>query len=60
MLHTDEDYLKTILRNLTANAIAAVSEMPEPKINWKAWCENGLCNCRLQTTGGNEEQFSLV
>ncbi|HOZ75988.1 MAG TPA: HAMP domain-containing sensor histidine kinase [Flavobacterium sp.] len=62
MLHTDEDYLKTILRNLTANAIAAVSEMPEPKINWKAWCENGLVQLSVTDNGAgsNEEQFKAL
>jgi signal transduction histidine kinase/tetratricopeptide (TPR) repeat protein len=39
-LRTDEDYLKTILRNLTSNAIKAVDGQPEALIEWKAWQED--------------------
>jgi signal transduction histidine kinase len=39
-LQTDEDYLKTILRNLTSNAIKAVDGRPEALIEWKAWQED--------------------
>src|SRR5690606_32743357 len=38
---TDEHYMKTILRNLTANAIKAVSSKTQGKVAWKAWEENG-------------------
>lgn len=40
-IFTDENYLKTIIRNLTANAINATRETVHPKICWKAWQENG-------------------
>ncbi|MFT3795016.1 tetratricopeptide repeat protein [Flavobacterium sp.] len=36
-IHTDEHYLKTILRNLTGNAIKALEGTENPKIDWKAW-----------------------
>jgi signal transduction histidine kinase len=36
-LETDEDYLKTILRNLTSNAIKAVYSQPNGLIEWRAW-----------------------
>ncbi|HLX66809.1 MAG TPA: tetratricopeptide repeat-containing sensor histidine kinase, partial [Puia sp.] len=39
-LETDEDYLKTILRNLTSNAIKAVHDRPEGVIEWRAWKED--------------------
>jgi signal transduction histidine kinase/tetratricopeptide (TPR) repeat protein len=39
-LLTDEDYLKTILRNLTSNAIKAVRDRPEGLIEWRAWKED--------------------
>lgn len=39
-INTDEDYLKTILRNLTSNAIKAVDGRPDALIEWKAWREN--------------------
>ncbi len=37
---TDENYLKTILRNLTSNAIKALEGIEDPKIVWKAWQAN--------------------
>ena len=39
-LETDEDYLKTILRNLTSNAIKAVHGRPDGLIEWQAWRED--------------------
>jgi signal transduction histidine kinase len=36
-IRTDENYLKTIIRNLTSNSMKAVSGMPKGKIVWKAW-----------------------
>jgi len=38
-LKTDENYLKTIMRNLTANAIKATKQVKSPVIVWKAWQE---------------------
>jgi signal transduction histidine kinase len=39
-LETDEDYLKTILRNLTSNAIKAVHGRTDGLIEWRAWEED--------------------
>lgn len=39
-LYTDENYIKTIMQNLTANAVKAVSSTPNAVIAWKAWKEN--------------------
>jgi signal transduction histidine kinase len=41
ILHTDEHYLKTIMRNLTGNAVKALSSTPHAKIQWKAWEKDG-------------------
>lgn len=40
-IYTDGNYLKTILRNLTGNAIKAIEGIENPRIEWKAWQENG-------------------
>ena len=37
---TDEDYLKTIMQNLTNNAIKVLKNTPNAKINWQARREN--------------------
>jgi signal transduction histidine kinase len=53
-INTDEDYLKTILRNLTSNAIKAVDGRPDALIEWKAWRDNqqaGLSLHHRQRTG---------
>ena len=39
-LFTDENYLKTIIRNLTGNAIKALEKTESATIIWKAWREN--------------------
>jgi tetratricopeptide (TPR) repeat protein len=39
-IYTDENYLKTIIRNLTGNAIKALNKVQNPTIIWKAWREN--------------------
>jgi len=39
-LRTDEDYLKTILRNLTSNAIKAVQGRAGGQVEWRAWKED--------------------
>lgn len=38
-VHSDENYLKTIMQNLTANAVKAVLQTVKPQINWKGWQE---------------------
>jgi len=50
-INTDEDYLKTILRNLTSNAIKAVSGQPNALIEWKAWREDNY-TCLSITDNG--------
>ncbi len=39
-IHTDENYLKTIMRNFTANAIKALEHTERPAIIWKAYQES--------------------
>jgi len=38
-IDADENYLKTIVRNLTANAINATRDIPDASIIWRAWRE---------------------
>jgi signal transduction histidine kinase len=65
---TDENYLKTIIRNLTGNAIKALEKTDKPQIIWKAWQEPVHCGENNQTflsitdngPGGNQEQFNAL
>ena len=49
----DENYLKTIIRNLTGNAIKALSEIKNPTILWKAFQEP-------VRSGGNNKTFLSI
>ncbi len=40
VVRTDENYLKTIMHNLTQNAVNALVKTPGGTIVWKAWEEN--------------------
>ncbi|HLP63572.1 tetratricopeptide repeat protein [Flavobacterium sp.] len=61
-LVTDENYLKTIVRNLTGNAVKALVNVPHPMIIWKAFQENG--NTYLSITdngkGATDEEFKAL
>lgn len=61
-LQTDENYLKTIIRNLTGNAIGALSNIENPKITWKAWEENGqkLISVTDNGPGATDDQFKAL
>lgn len=48
---TDIDYLKTIARNLTSNAINVFKTVNNPKIIWKAWQENGQVYISITDNG---------
>jgi signal transduction histidine kinase len=59
---TDEDYLKTIMRNLTANAVKALNNIPEAKIEWRAWEENGKQFLSITDNGNgvSEQQIGAL
>ena len=61
-LFTDENYLKTILRNLTGNAIKALDKVEDPTIIWKAWKENNQTFLSITDNGpgGTQEQFKAL
>lgn len=39
-VYSDENYLQTIMQNLTANAVKALQQTPGAAIEWRAWKEN--------------------
>lgn len=61
-LNTDQDYLKTIMRNLTGNAIKALENTAEPLIVWNAWQEAGRACLSITDNGpgGSEQQFKAL
>ncbi|WP_433834810.1 ATP-binding protein [Flavobacterium anhuiense] len=62
ILETDENYLKTIIRNLTGNAIKALDKTPNAKIVWKAWEENQKKYLSITDNGpgGTQEKFKAL
>lgn len=62
ILNTDENYLKTIIRNLTGNAIKALEKRENPKIIWKAWQEKNQTFLSITDNGagGNKEKFKAL
>ncbi|VXB22491.1 conserved hypothetical protein [Flavobacterium sp. 9AF] len=61
-IHTDENYLKTIVRNLTGNAIKAVKNKETPFILWKAWKENDTFFLSITDNGdgASSEEFKAL
>jgi signal transduction histidine kinase/TPR repeat protein len=61
-LFTDENYLKTIVRNLTSNAINAFTTTKKPHIIWKAWQENNINYLSITDNGpgASQEQFKAL
>jgi signal transduction histidine kinase len=61
-INTDENYLKTIIRNLTGNAIKAMVNTKNPIIVWKIWQENNNTFLSISDngSGGTQEQFKAL
>lgn len=63
VVYTDEDYLKTIMQNLTANSIKAVEQTTLARIEWKAWKEKGSIYISITDNGKgilHEEKLSAL
>jgi signal transduction histidine kinase/cbb3-type cytochrome oxidase subunit 3 len=65
-LNTDDNFLKTIIRNLTGNAIKALKSNSSPEITatiaWKAWQENNKTYLSITDngSGASQEQFKAL
>ena len=61
-LISDENYLKTIIRNITGNAIKALTKTQNPSIVWKAWTEQGRNYLSITDNGkgSNQAQFKAL
>ncbi len=56
---TDENYLRTIMHNLTANAVKALTNQPNATIEWKAWRENKKCYLSIIDNGPGIENEKI-
>lgn len=61
-LLSDADYLKTIMRNLTGNAVKALEKTNDPLIVWKAWREQNITCLSITDNGpgGSVQQFKAL
>jgi signal transduction histidine kinase/tetratricopeptide (TPR) repeat protein len=65
-MNTDENFLKTIIRNLTGNAIKALKSNSSPEtiatIAWKAWREHNKTYLSITDngSGASQEQFKAL
>jgi signal transduction histidine kinase len=51
VLHTDEHYIKTIMHNLTNNAIKALGTQPNGTIEWRGWQEGDVTFLAIKDNG---------
>jgi signal transduction histidine kinase len=57
-LETDEDYLWTIMQNLTANSVQALEKVDSPRVIWRAWNDGGVFYFRIKDNGpGVSEEY---
>ena len=61
-LVTDENYLKTIVRNLTGNAVKALTNVQNPTIVWNAFQENGATILSITDNGkgASQDEFKAL
>jgi signal transduction histidine kinase len=62
IVQTDENYLKSIMLNLTANAVRALGQTASPKILWRAWKEANTIFMSIKDNGPgtNNEQLKAL
>ncbi len=62
VINTDENYLKTIMRNLTANAIKALNASENGTVTWKVWQENNqkFLSITDNGKGASDAQFKAL
>ncbi|HMC86562.1 MAG TPA: HAMP domain-containing sensor histidine kinase, partial [Chitinophagaceae bacterium] len=58
-VNTDENYLKAIMHNLTANAVKAIMQTPGTQIIWKAWQENNKTFLSVTDNGAGASNEQL-
>jgi signal transduction histidine kinase/tetratricopeptide (TPR) repeat protein len=59
---TDENYLQTIMFNLTSNAVKATLDTPGATVEWRAWEEKGAIHLSIADNGPgiSEDQVNVL
>lgn len=62
IITTDENFLKTIIRNLTYNAVKALDQVENPEIIWETYTSDGsqILSIKDNGMGSNSEQFRAL
>jgi len=50
-VYTDENYLKTIMHNLTQNSVNALKNVPDASVTWKVWADGELLKLSITDNG---------
>jgi signal transduction histidine kinase len=58
-VYTDENYLQSIMLNLTANAAKALGQTANPIIVWKAWCTENTIYFSVSDNGPGASDLQL-
>ncbi len=60
--YSDQDFLKTIMRNLTQNSMKVMAKKQDPLIEWKAWQDtnNVFLSISDNGEGASKEQFKAL
>lgn len=59
IVRTDENYLKCIMLNLTANAVKAVGNIPDATVDWKAYTDQQHIFLSITDNGAGAEESKL-
>jgi signal transduction histidine kinase len=59
VVRTDEDYLWTIMHNLTANAVRALEGAKNGRVSWKAWRDEDTVYCAVRDNGPGVSEAQL-
>jgi signal transduction histidine kinase/predicted negative regulator of RcsB-dependent stress response len=62
VIDTDENYLQTIMHNLTANAVKVLKDRPNGIIEWKAFQKDGktILSIKDNGPGVNDDQVKML
>jgi signal transduction histidine kinase len=58
-VQTDENYLKCIMLNLTANAVKVLRQTPDAQVNWKAWQDHNVMHLSITDNGAGATEAQL-
>lgn len=59
IVFTDENYLRTIMQNLTQNAVNALKEIPDATVEWSAWKQGDILYLSVADNGPGMNEVQI-